>query len=94
LIGGEIEEHQSICGFEPVVCNNNCGMKVTRNRIQAHLSTVCTKRQVGYRHTIVLTKRQKGYSHSVILSAARDKYRIQAHLTTVCTKRQVGYGHI
>jgi hypothetical protein len=45
--GGEIEEHQSVCGFEPVGCSNQCGLKVTRNRIQAHLNTVCTKRQVG-----------------------------------------------
>jgi hypothetical protein len=50
--GGEIEEHQSVCGFEPVACTNQCGLRVTRNRIQAHLSTVCTKRQVaGYRPT-------------------------------------------
>jgi hypothetical protein len=45
--GGEIEEHQSVCGFEPVGCSNQCGLKVTRNRIQTHLNTVCTKRQVG-----------------------------------------------
>jgi TRAF-type zinc finger len=82
LIGGEIEEHQSICGFEPVACNNNCGMKVTRNRIQAHLTTVCTKRQVTRNRILV-------HLSTVCTRSQVTRNRIQAHLTTVCTKRQV-----
>ena len=44
------EEHQRLCGFEPLYCENKCGQKVARNRLKAHMVNTCSKRMVSCKY--------------------------------------------
>ena len=44
--GAVMDDHRGSCGFEPVDCENKCGMKVQRNRLKAHQINTCSKRLV------------------------------------------------
>ena len=48
--GDSVEEHQTICGFEPLYCENKCGLKVARNRLKAHMVNNCSKRLVNCKY--------------------------------------------
>jgi len=48
--GSVIEEHQKVCGFEPLYCENKCGQKVARNRLKAHMVNTCSKRLVSCKY--------------------------------------------
>ena len=45
-----VEEHQRLCGFEPLYCENKCGQKVARNRLKAHQVNNCSKRLVNCKY--------------------------------------------
>ena len=44
--GAALEDHVAACGFEPVHCENKCGLKVQRNRLRAHVVNTCSKRLI------------------------------------------------
>ena len=48
--GGDIEEHQNACGFEPLYCENKCGQRVARNRLKAHMVNTCAKRLINCKY--------------------------------------------
>jgi len=48
--GNDIDLHQTVCGFEPLYCENKCGQKIARNRLKAHMVNNCSKRLVNCKY--------------------------------------------
>ena len=44
--GAALDDHAATCGFEPVHCENKCGLKIQRNRLRAHMVNTCSKRLI------------------------------------------------
>jgi len=48
--GASLEAHAGACGWEPVYCENKCGVKIQRRLVDAHRAADCAKRLVACRH--------------------------------------------
>ncbi|XP_052120968.1 TNF receptor-associated factor 4 isoform X2 [Frankliniella occidentalis] len=48
--GHTLENHAGSCGYEPLYCENKCGLKVQRRHLSPHKSNDCAKRLVGCRY--------------------------------------------
>lgn len=48
--GHALENHIGTCAYEPIYCENKCGVKVHRRHIGQHKQDVCTKRLVPCRY--------------------------------------------
>ncbi|XP_058796875.1 TNF receptor-associated factor 4 [Phymastichus coffea] len=48
--GYNFEKHLGNCGFEPLYCENKCGMKVQRLQLSQHKAGECAKRLVACRY--------------------------------------------
>ncbi|XP_069703120.1 TNF receptor-associated factor 4 isoform X1 [Periplaneta americana] len=48
--GHTLENHVGSCGFEPIYCENKCGMKVQRRHLTQHKAAECSKRLVPCRY--------------------------------------------
>ncbi|CAG2064235.1 unnamed protein product, partial [Timema podura] len=46
----ELRNHVGSCGFEPIYCENKCGMKVQRRHLSQHKAAECSKRLVPCRY--------------------------------------------
>lgn len=44
------QNHSGSCGFEPIYCENKCGMKVQRRHLTQHKAAECSKRLVPCRY--------------------------------------------
>ena len=45
-----LQSHVGCCGFEPLYCENKCGMKVQRRHLTQHKTAECSKRLVPCRY--------------------------------------------
>lgn len=45
-----LQKHSGTCGFEPLYCENKCGMKVQRRHMGQHKLGECAKRLVACRY--------------------------------------------
>ncbi|KMQ91394.1 tnf receptor-associated factor 4 [Lasius niger] len=48
--GHTLEKHMGTCGYEPLYCENKCGMKVQRRHLGQHKLGECAKRLVACRY--------------------------------------------
>ncbi|XP_029664278.1 TNF receptor-associated factor 4 isoform X1 [Formica exsecta] len=48
--GHTLEKHTGTCGYEPLYCENKCGMKVQRRHLGQHKLGECAKRLVACRY--------------------------------------------
>lgn len=48
--GHTLEKHTGTCGYEPLYCENKCGMKVQRRNLGQHKLGECAKRLVACRY--------------------------------------------
>ncbi|XP_003698700.1 TNF receptor-associated factor 4 isoform X1 [Apis florea] len=48
--GHTLEKHTGTCGYEPLYCENKCGMKVQRRHLSQHKLGECAKRLVACRY--------------------------------------------
>lgn len=47
--GQKLEKHEGLCGYEPIYCENKCGMKIQRRNARKHKLSECGKRLAACR---------------------------------------------